>query len=259
MVKKFIPLFLFGCLFIAPLSLSAESVKQPNLYLYTEAQLIELIAKLQKQLAEIRANTSQCILAEVDLSVGDGEDAKTREYVKAVQSFLREKGYLGVEPTGYFGKLTRQAVVAFQAAQGLPQTGEVSSAMRTKVKEFQCIKKYIKQEVKDKKEEWKEEKRENPVEEKSGVSSISLTVSGKNVFWSTVGYSKSGYKIVWSKNTAPTYPTREGDAYIYLSNPSAKEAAIHAFAGPGVYSVRVCEYLGGKCGIYSNEGRVTMD
>lgn len=90
------------------------------------------------------------------------------------------------------------------------------------------------------------------------VSSISVTGSGSSVTWSADGYSKNGFKIVWSKNSQPTYPTREGDKYIYLSEPNSRNASLDAFSGSGVYYIRVCEYLGGACGVYSNQIQVSL-
>jgi hypothetical protein len=91
-----------------------------------------------------------------------------------------------------------------------------------------------------------------------GVESISLSASGgSGVSWVTDGYSSNGYKIVWSKNSGPTYPTRSGDKYKYESSPDTASVELWAFDGPGTYYVRVCEYLGGECGVYSNQ--VTLD
>ncbi|MDB5204847.1 MAG: hypothetical protein JWP09_875 [Candidatus Taylorbacteria bacterium] len=39
--------------------------------------------------------------------------------VTALQTWLNQKGYLAVAPTGYFGNLTKAAVAAFQAANGV--------------------------------------------------------------------------------------------------------------------------------------------
>lgn len=90
------------------------------------------------------------------------------------------------------------------------------------------------------------------------VTSIVLTGDGKNITWKVEGYSAQGYKVVWSKNTNPTYPTRDGDQYHYYSDPNALSDSVDAFAGTGTYYVRVCEYLGGKCGVYSNEIKVEL-
>ncbi len=91
------------------------------------------------------------------------------------------------------------------------------------------------------------------------VSSISLSASGNVVNWSVAGYSANGYKVVWSKTSGPTYPTRSGDKYQYFSNPSQTSSnPLEAFDGSGTYFVRVCEYLGGKCGVYSNQIQVSL-
>lgn len=86
------------------------------------------------------------------------------------------------------------------------------------------------------------------------VTAISLVhYSGVYVKWQTSGYSDKGFKLVWSKTPGPTYPTRATDKYTYLSDPASYKASISAFDGPGTYYVRVCEYLGGGCGVYSNQ------
>jgi len=91
-----------------------------------------------------------------------------------------------------------------------------------------------------------------------GVSAISLaTAGGEAVTWTVDGYSSMGFKVVWSKNAGPTYPLRSGDKYVYLAEPGDSYVELFAFSGSGTYHVRVCEYLGGRCGTYSNE--VTME
>jgi len=92
------------------------------------------------------------------------------------------------------------------------------------------------------------------------VSSITLSAAGgSKVSWTTKGVSEQGFKLVWSKNSGPTYPCRDGDKYNYLSDPSANNSSLDAFDGPGAYYVRVCEYLGGKCGVYSNQIVITLE
>ncbi len=91
------------------------------------------------------------------------------------------------------------------------------------------------------------------------VTSISLSsTGGTGVNWSVVGYSDAGFKLVWSKTSNPTYPTRATDKYDYLSSPSARSGIIDAFDGAGIYFVRVCEYVGGVCGVYSNQIQVNL-
>ena len=93
---------------------------------------------------------------------------------------------------------------------------------------------------------------------KNSVTAISLTGEGNNVKWVSNGFSAQGYKVVWSKNEGPTYPIREGDRYHFRSNPEMNSDYLMPFAGAGVYYVRVCEYLGGACGVYSNQVSVTL-
>jgi len=87
----------------------------------------------------------------------------------------------------------------------------------------------------------------------SVVNSITLTDEGEYIKWSVDGYSSKGFKVVWSKNSGPTYPLRSGDKYNYYTDPYRYKDVLSAFDGAGTYHVRVCEYLGGKCGVYSNE------
>lgn len=83
----------------------------------------------------------------------------------------------------------------------------------------------------------------------SSVSSISLVHNGgKNFSWSVNGYSAKGFKLVWAEGSAPIYP---GSAYNYYSNPSTTSGTVDGTSGK-TYNVRVCEYLGGACGVYSN-------
>lgn len=220
---------------------------------YSEEELVALIAKLQKQLEQVRQNKVQCILADVDLSLGDGEDGVSQANVKNLQNLLKEKGYFVHNPTGYFGKLTRTALINFQKASGLDQTGELNASSRAYVKSLKCKKVYSVSAVKN-----VEMKDKDVVKNSASVSAITVASDGSKVKWSAVGYSKSGFKVVWSKNPNPTYPTRDSDKYVYLSDPMANNTVLEAFNGTGVYYVRVCEYLGNSCGVYSNEITVSL-
>ncbi|NTW22868.1 hypothetical protein HGA34_05025 [Candidatus Falkowbacteria bacterium] len=93
----------------------------------------------------------------------------------------------------------------------------------------------------------------------STVKSITLTAGGDNqISWSTNGNSVNGFKIAWSLNPDPTYPLRSGDQYHYYAEPNKSNDTLEAFSGDGIYYVRVCEYLGGKCGLYSNQVKMTL-
>ncbi|OGD69026.1 hypothetical protein A3I18_00230 [Candidatus Campbellbacteria bacterium RIFCSPLOWO2_02_FULL_35_11] len=90
------------------------------------------------------------------------------------------------------------------------------------------------------------------------VKSVTLYSADGRVKWITDGYSEQGFKVVWSLNSEPTYPTRSEDKYLYFSDPVIKTTTLEPFAGSGKYYVRVCEYLGGKCGIYSNQVEIQL-
>jgi len=245
MIKKIFVSLIILSLFIVPSFVFATTSTSNSYSNYSEAELVALIAKLQKQLEEVRKNQIECAFANIDLSIGDGEGDSLKEYVKSLQNFLKEKGYFVYTPTGYFGKLTRASLIKFQKDLGVEQTGEFGLSLREKIKNLKCKVNYYKPETGN--------------QGNSGVvSSISLSGTGTAVVWTTSGNSDMGFKIVWSKNSNPTYPTREGDKYIYLSSPSASSTTLDAFSGSGTYYVRVCEYLGGSCGVYSNQIQVSL-
>lgn len=94
------------------------------------------------------------------------------------------------------------------------------------------------------------------VEEPSGTVSLSHGTSA-NFGWTLNGTAPYGFKLVWSANTGPTYPTRDGDKYAYYGDAAAREGAISETTG--TYHVRVCLYTSGHgCTIYSNEITVTL-
>ncbi len=101
--------------------------------------------------------------------------------------------------------------------------------------------------------------KEPVVKESAPSKALTLNYLGNGKFsWKKVGTFSQGYKLVWSKNSNPTYPLRDGDKYAFYSNPETLTGYVTAFAGEGKYYVRVCEYLGGKCGIYSNQVTITL-
>ncbi len=240
---------------VAPLAVSANSSSssESDYGSYSVSQLESLIAKLQKQLAELK-KTQKCFVSEQDLSLGDGEPGDGRDgEVRRLQALLQEKGHFSRNPTGYFGKVTRASLQAYQKANGLPFTGDFDQETRAKMHNQSCRKALKSLEKKtEKKEEQKKDKEKSEAVSDS-VRSITLKMSEGVARWIVDGKSAQGFKVVWSKTSGPTYPTRDGDRYNYLSESSASESSLEAFDGSGTYYVRVCEYLGGKCGVYSNE------
>ena len=92
----------------------------------------------------------------------------------------------------------------------------------------------------------------------SSIDKIKLEAEGYHVEWEAEGNSPEGFKVVWSKNEDPTYPTREGDQYHYYTDPEKDSDTLEAFDGDGYYYVRVCEYVNGVCGVYSNQEKVLL-
>ncbi|MDP3244935.1 MAG: peptidoglycan-binding domain-containing protein [bacterium] len=248
-------ILIFGLTAFLVTPFSVKALTPPDSYdNYSVEQLEALIVKLQKKLEELK-KSSKCFIAEKDLSLGDGEVGENADEVRRLQNFLTEKGYFKYKATGYFGKITRAALLVYQKDAGVAQTGEFDLATRGKAHSLYC--KTVKA-VKVSKEEPKIEKKE----EENIVSAVSNIVlkagENANVLWATSGKSKEGFKVVWSKNNNPTYPTREGDKYLYFSESTANSATLEAFNGAGEYYVRVCEYLGGKCGVYSNQIKISL-
>jgi peptidoglycan hydrolase-like protein with peptidoglycan-binding domain len=71
-------------------------------------------------------------------------DSETNGEVSLLQFFLQAvttpfgAPYLTVEPTGYYGQITRAAVVQFQQDNGLAMVGNVGPLTRAKIKAFSC-------------------------------------------------------------------------------------------------------------------------
>lgn len=250
------------------ISIATVSALEINISSYSMSELKSLLAQVKTRIHELEKDeVKKCFVTESNISLGDGEGTLMND-VKKLQEFLREKGYFQNKSTGYFGKLTRTALISYQVSVGVPQTGEFDVATREKAHTGTCA--LAKHEEKRlKKEERKEEKREDKKEHyerkwtsdsyQSTLVSISLATSSANgVMWSTVGTSTYGYKIVWSKVSSPTYPTRGGD-YAEFYEAHGNKASLKAFSGAGIYYVRVCEYLNGKCGVYSNEIKLELN
>lgn len=206
---------------------------------YSIEELLKLIDQLQARIKELRKQ-KDCTISDTTLSLGDGDTETSKKDVKRLQEFLKTKGFFNAQTTGFFGKITRSALVAYQASIGVPQTGEFDSATRAKTG---CV-------VSD----TSTTTTGNSNTTTNNVKSINLTVTGKTATWTVDGTSPSGFKLVFSRNPNPEYPTRNGDEYEYYSDSSTRSGTIRKVDGQtGTYYVRVCEYVGGKCGVYSNQ------
>ncbi|OGM11154.1 hypothetical protein A2Z22_01060 [Candidatus Woesebacteria bacterium RBG_16_34_12] len=91
----------------------------------------------------------------------------------------------------------------------------------------------------------------------SQVNSITLTITkisdtSVKLTWSVDGTPPNGFKTIWSKGSGPVYPPRDGDWGQWLKSES-REFDVGALQTGNTYYFRVCEYLNGNCGVYSNE------
>lgn len=102
-------------------------------------------------------------------------------------------------------------------------------------------------------------KKEDVQEAQAGVNELMLSAGiDHKVTWKVDGFAKQGFKVVWSKQFGPEYPPRKGDHAEYVGDSNARSYKLWAFDGEGMYSVRVCEYIGDACGVYSNQVNVFL-
>lgn len=90
--------------------------------------------------SELMPLPSGCLNLVQNLSFGYYDDVKNQKegVIYKLQTFLKTKGYLEVNPTGYFGVLTRASVKEFQWENGIESTGFVGLLTRKKMKEISC-------------------------------------------------------------------------------------------------------------------------
>lgn len=81
--------------------------------------------------------SSSCLLITSTLRVGS-RDSATGGQVTKLQQFLKEKGYLSLPSTGYFGVLTKNAVQSFQKERALEAVGFVGPATRSVITFTSC-------------------------------------------------------------------------------------------------------------------------
>ncbi|MBM3257491.1 MAG: peptidoglycan-binding protein [Candidatus Liptonbacteria bacterium] len=99
-----------------------------------QGTLQALVSKVAGSLSAVKPSTSAASTAAISggkhkfnssLSIGSkGED------VTALQQRLTAEGYYSEEVTGFFGSLTKQAVIKYQKAKGLTQSGTVDASTR---------------------------------------------------------------------------------------------------------------------------------
>jgi hypothetical protein len=112
-----------GCMTVTPGSTDIATLTNEVKCLSNE--VTDLESRVRRLEIGISMSGSNTVGAPVSISSGLINGSTE---VRAVQTFLKATGTLSATPTGYFGKLTQQAVKAYQTKEGLPVTGKVDSA-----------------------------------------------------------------------------------------------------------------------------------
>ncbi len=77
----------------------------------------------------ISVNAQSCYKYTSPMSVGS-KDSTTNGEVSKLQAYLYDLGYLNVKPTGYFGELTKAAVIKYQQSRGIDPVGSAGPITR---------------------------------------------------------------------------------------------------------------------------------
>ena len=86
-----------------------------------------------------------------------------------------------------------------------------------------------------------------------------LKDNGVKLTWDVDGPAPYGFKVAESTvHEEPTYPVMSGDSYRYLSDPKVRSYMDARVEAGKTYHYRVCQYLGGSCGSYSNAVSITI-
>jgi peptidoglycan hydrolase-like protein with peptidoglycan-binding domain len=96
--------------------------------------LMKQVEELQKQLSSLRGEVQQ-VRAELRAGLREGvenDDVKKIQELLATDPTIYPKGLV----SGYYGPLTKEAVMAFQKRHGLPETGVVDEATRKLLQDY---------------------------------------------------------------------------------------------------------------------------
>ena len=83
-------------------------------------------------------NDLNCIELNYNLTYKKSRDVSTKGEVTVLQNFLKENGYMKVDPNGFFGPSTFNAVKSFQKNNKLSSSGYVGAITRARIKEISC-------------------------------------------------------------------------------------------------------------------------
>lgn len=137
-------------------------------------------------------------------------------------------------------------------------TKDLKKVEKKEVQSYLKEKKRAQKEEMKKKEEAKKAEKEKTVASGGGVIELAVAQKeGKVVLeWKVSGMETPlGFKVVKGKEENPVYP---GNDYHYLSDASVRRDEWKGLS-TGVYYFRVCEYLGGACGVYSNNVKAEVE
>jgi len=116
-MKKFTGILFLLALFISPILSLAQEVET------TSASSVE---------------SAVCVSINKSLRYRTSDKTVNSKDVTSLQNFLKEKGYLKVEPNGYFGEGTLQAVKDFQKDNDLVSAGFVGPLTRGLINKYTC-------------------------------------------------------------------------------------------------------------------------
>jgi peptidoglycan hydrolase-like protein with peptidoglycan-binding domain len=180
-------------------------------------------------------------------------NSNPREYVLQLQGFLKDRGYLTGQTTGFFGDGTRNALKAFQAANGFRQTGSTGNLTKARIKSLTCggsgsngSGQYV-----------------APPASQTPTTP-SLRISGAPNGFKTVTSNES-ISLSWGVNGASSYrlntdaPGYSSDTEYTLTNGSwtGTMASLNITSGTSMFSVSACN-ANNVCSPYSNKVSVTV-
>lgn len=91
--------------------------------------------------------SSKCLMLKAGTLKYGASDTATNGEVSSLQGFLISKGFLTGSPTGFYGKMTEDAVKAYQRSSGIDSTGNVGPLTRGTISNETCTFSYNTSEV----------------------------------------------------------------------------------------------------------------
>lgn len=136
------------------------------------------------------------------------------------------------------------------------RTAKEVKDLRDGVKSSEAKKVVAVKEVEEKKDQVKMDSDTIPAVSGTIALTGQMTDPGKvKLAWTIDGVdAPQGFKVVISENSNPVYP---GNDYHYYSDSGKRDDLWTGLSGK-TYHFRVCQYLGGKCGVYSNDVAVQV-